>query len=147
MPPDCGDVDNRKGKLVCANKTLPDGPYQKSCRRCNYNGADSTLKCHCCLVGVAGSRKKQKCVSTAPLKIVSGCNDVFNNKGQLMCRGSLPPGGYLEACTDCSISTVQNHVKLKPVEGIPEQYRDTNEISKLTCGCCNYGSCLAVTRF
>lgn len=139
VPPDCGDVDNRKGKLVCANKTLPDGPYQKSCRRCNYNGADSTLKCHCCLVGVAGSRKKQKCVSTAPLKIVSGCNDVFNNKGQLMCRGSLPPGGYLEACTDCSISTVQNHVKLKPVEGIPEQYRDTNEISKLTCGCCNYG--------
>ena len=63
---------------------------------------------------------------------------VFNNNGRLKCRGILPAGSYLEDCTDCSVSTVQSDMGGKPVEGIPEQYRDTNHFYTLSCGCCSY---------
>ena len=68
-----------------------------------------------------------------------GCNEVYNSMGQLKCRGILPSGQYLEMCTDCSVSTLLRETDSTAVDGIPEQYRDTNPIHKLSCGCCSYG--------
>lgn len=146
VPPDCGDVDNRRGNLVCANKTLPEGLYQNSCQNCSYTGATKMLRCACCNVYDRnkplrlGNKVVTRCAKTRPVKVDEACNEVFNNQGQLQCRGSLPTGGYLEDCTDCTSSQILGSEALEPVAGIPPHYRDTNPVSKLTCGCCSYGA-------
>eukprot|EP00658_Telonema_sp_P-2_P029812 TRINITY_DN22618_c0_g1_i4.p1 TRINITY_DN22618_c0_g1~~TRINITY_DN22618_c0_g1_i4.p1 ORF type:complete len:870 (+),score=158.42 TRINITY_DN22618_c0_g1_i4:128-2737(+) len=141
VPPDCGVVDNRRGKLVCANTTLPEGPYQKSCQNCTYNGFTKLVQCACCNRPYTPStRKEEICKPTRPLLVTEQCNGVYNSRGVLQCRGALPPGGYLEHCSDCAVSKLQPQNKLSLVDGIPEQYRDTNDVFKLTCGCCAYGS-------
>ncbi len=76
--------------------SLPPGPYQLSCNvgQCTMDSTCSVLTCTCAN-GTGGTQ-------TSTLSI-TGCAQVANNAGALVCSCAFPNGSYIDSCKNCTM--------------------------------------------